>query len=74
MDNSYHDARHLYATALLRASQPYSALHLVHNAQDDQCSGCFEIKSKCYSTLGKHKEAREALEYAMMDPSYTPTR
>jgi anaphase-promoting complex subunit 3 len=73
MDKDHHDARHLYATALLRSGQPYSALHLVDNAQDNRCSGCLEIKSKCCSVLGRHNQAREALEEVIMDPNYSPT-
>ncbi|KAI0253938.1 hypothetical protein BJV78DRAFT_1280665 [Lactifluus subvellereus] len=62
LDHGNHDARHLYATAMLRANQPHSALHLVNLPQDQRCNGCFEIKAKCCSTLGRHRQAREALE------------
>ena len=64
LDHGNHDARHLYATAMLRANQPHSALHLVNLPlpPDQRCNGCFEIKAKCCSTLGRHRQAREALE------------
>ncbi|KAH9977216.1 TPR-like protein [Lactifluus volemus] len=62
LDHGNHDARHLYATAMLRANQPHSALHLVNLPQDQRCNGCFEIKAKCCSALGRHRQAREALE------------
>lgn len=74
MDPKNHDARHLYATALLRAGQTYSAMYLVKIPLEVRCSGCLEIKAKCCTALGRHRQAREALEESMQDPSYTPTR
>ncbi|KZT11471.1 TPR-like protein [Laetiporus sulphureus 93-53] len=73
MDPSNHDARHLYATALLRSGQPHSAHHLVDQPSSVRCSGCLEIKSKCCTALGKNRLAREALEESLRDPSYKPT-
>lgn len=74
MDLKSHDARHLYATALLRAGQTYSAMYLVNVPLEVRCSGCLEIKSKCCKALGRHRQAREALEECMLDTSYVPTR
>ncbi|OAX35569.1 TPR-like protein [Rhizopogon vinicolor AM-OR11-026] len=73
MDENNHDARHLYATALLRSGQPHSGLHLVNGVQQSKCSGCLEIKGKCCSVLGRHRLAREAFEASLQDPTYTPT-
>lgn len=74
LDQDNHDARHLYATAMLRASQTHSALHLVSLPLDQRCSGCLEIKSKCCSLLGRHRHAREALEESLKDSTYSPSR
>jgi anaphase-promoting complex subunit 3 len=74
MDSKNHDARHLYATALLRAGQTYSAMYLVNIPHEVRCSGCLEIKAKCCTTLGRHRQAREALEQCIQDTGYTPTR
>ncbi|KAI0340600.1 protein prenylyltransferase [Trametopsis cervina] len=68
-----HDARHLYATALLRSGQPHTAYHLVNTTREAQCSGCLEVKAKCCTALGRHRQAREALEQCVQDPLYTPT-
>lgn len=73
VDQHNHDSRHLYATALLREGQTYSALCLVNVPSDVQCSGCLEIKAKCCTALGRHRQAREALEATLQDPSYVPT-
>lgn len=73
-DNANHDAQHLYATALLRSGQPHSAHHLVHRASESRCSGCLELKAKCCSALGRHRQARDALEQCARDSTYTPTR
>lgn len=70
IDRSNHDARHLYATTLLRAGQTYSALHLVNLPKDQQCTGCFEMKARCCTVLGRHRQAREALEATLRDTSY----
>ncbi|KAH9951396.1 protein prenylyltransferase [Amylocystis lapponica] len=73
LDTSNHDARHLYATALFQSRQPHSAHFLVNLPADSRCSGCCEIKAKCCSALGRHRQAREALEESIRDPNYTPT-
>lgn len=70
MDPNNHQSRHLYATALLREGQTYSALYLVNNAQDVQCTGCLEIKAKSCTALGRHRQAREALEATLLDTKY----
>jgi len=70
MDRTNHESRHLYATALIREGQTYSALALVNSAMDEQCTGCMEIKSKCCTILGRHRQAREALEATLRDASY----
>lgn len=72
MDHNNHDARHLYATALLREGQTYSAMCLVNIPRDGQCGGCLEIKAKCCTILGRHRQAREALEETLREPNYTP--
>ncbi|KAI0262925.1 hypothetical protein BC834DRAFT_367675 [Gloeopeniophorella convolvens] len=73
LDHDSHDARHLYANVMLRANQPHSALHLVNLPQDQRCNGCLEIKSKCCSTLGRHRQAREALEDILKSTIEIPT-
>lgn len=73
IDPKSHDASHLYATALLRAGQTYSAMYLVDLPLEARCSGCLEIKAKCCTALGRHRQAREALEESMQDGSYAPT-
>lgn len=70
MDRANHEAKHLYATALLREGQTYSALHLVNGVQDEKCMGCMELKAKCCVALGRHRQAREALEVTLHDTSY----
>ncbi|KAF8892565.1 hypothetical protein BD779DRAFT_1509674 [Infundibulicybe gibba] len=72
-DPHNHDSRHLYATALLREGQTYSALALVNIPTDAQCTGCLEIKARCCTALGRHREAREALEATLKDHSYVPS-
>ncbi|KAI6036552.1 TPR-like protein [Pisolithus microcarpus] len=67
MDN--HDARHLYATALLRSKRPHSALKVVSDPEQTRCNGCSEIRAECYSALGRHRQAREALEARLQDSS-----
>ncbi|KAI0637185.1 protein prenylyltransferase [Trametes polyzona] len=69
-----HDARHLYATVLLETGQPHSAHRLVNlPAKDARCTGCFNILAKCCMKLGRHRQAREALEICLRDRTYTPT-
>ncbi|TEB36224.1 TPR-like protein [Coprinellus micaceus] len=74
LDKTNHDARHLYATALLRAQQTYSALHLVSGPRDEQCTGCLEIKAKCCTVLGRYRQAREALDTTLFDPTYVSSK
>ncbi|KAG6841674.1 hypothetical protein C0991_008312 [Blastosporella zonata] len=73
VDKHNHDSRHLYATALLREGQTYSALSLANQPSTSSCSGCLEIKAKCCTALGRHRQAREALEASMYDPTYMPS-
>ncbi|KAG5647154.1 hypothetical protein DXG03_001109 [Asterophora parasitica] len=73
VDQHNHDSRHLYATALLREGQTYSALNLVNQPSTIRCSGCLEIKAKCCTALGRHRQAREALEASMQNPAYAPS-
>src|ERR1700722_3861747 len=73
IQNKNHHARHLYATALLHAGQTYSALNIVH-APDILCPACFEIKAKCSSRLGRHRQAREALDLSLQHTNYLPPR
>lgn len=74
MDEHDHDARHLYATALLRARQPHSALYVVSGTEQEKCSGCLEIKGKCCTALSRYRQAREALEAALEHADYVPSR
>ncbi|KAJ7489869.1 hypothetical protein B0H11DRAFT_2010754 [Mycena galericulata] len=79
MDSQSHEARHLYATALLRQGQPHSALTLVKIPRDQQCIGCLELKARCCTALGRHRQAKEALEESMRDVNFAsstsaPTR
>ncbi|KAI0083997.1 hypothetical protein BDY19DRAFT_899323 [Irpex rosettiformis] len=57
-----HDARHLYAIALLRSGQPHSTFHLVNLPEDQSCATCYDVKARSCTALGRHKHAREALE------------
>ncbi|KAH7912129.1 hypothetical protein BJ138DRAFT_1179026 [Hygrophoropsis aurantiaca] len=71
LDSENHDARHLYATVLLRAEQPQSGLHLV--SAQSKCTGCLEIYGKCCAALGRYRQARECLEASLQDPNYSPS-
>jgi anaphase-promoting complex subunit 3 len=73
LDSRNHDARHLYATALLTAKQTYSALHLVNVPLDEQCTGCLEIKAKCCTVLRRYRQATEALDATLSDTNYVST-
>ncbi|KAH7889660.1 hypothetical protein F5I97DRAFT_1846114 [Phlebopus sp. FC_14] len=73
MDESNHDARHLYATTLLRSNQSHSALWIVNGTEEAKCTGCLEIKAKCCAVLGRHRQAREALESSLQDKNYVPS-
>ena len=70
MDRQNHDARHLYATALLHAGQTHSAVYLVDIPQDVRCSGCLDLQAKCYASLGRHRQARQALDGTLQDAKY----
>lgn len=70
LDRNNHESRHLYATALFREGQTYSALYLVNGAKDEQCTGCLEIRARCCTVLGRHRHAREALEATLRDTTY----
>ncbi|EJF65652.1 protein prenylyltransferase [Dichomitus squalens LYAD-421 SS1] len=74
LDQKNHDARHLYATALLQAGQPHSAHKLVNIPLDNRCTGCVDIIAKCCMKLGRHRQARGALDVCLQDPDYTPTQ
>ncbi|KAF8212407.1 hypothetical protein K438DRAFT_1806461 [Mycena galopus ATCC 62051] len=67
MEPQSHEARHLYATALLLQGQPHSALTLVKVPREQQCIGCLELKAKCCTALGRHRQAKEALEESLRD-------
>lgn len=67
MEPQSHEARHLYATALLQQGQPHSALTLVKVPREQQCIGCLELKAKCCTALGRHRQAKEALEESLRD-------
>ncbi|KAJ6630660.1 hypothetical protein B0H10DRAFT_2160078 [Mycena sp. CBHHK59/15] len=70
MDSQSHEARHLYATALLRQGQPHSALMLFKQAREQLCGGCWELKARCCTTLGRHRQAKEALEESIRDVNF----
>jgi anaphase-promoting complex subunit 3 len=65
LNQENHDARHLYSTSLLRAGQTHSALCAVSQPKDQRCHGCEEIRAKCLQTLGRWREAKEALEHSL---------
>jgi anaphase-promoting complex subunit 3 len=62
IDPENHDARHLYALALMRSSQKLSALHLVDLPSEARCGSCVEIYVQCCDALGRYRQGREALE------------
>lgn len=75
LDDTNHDARHLYATALLRALQTHSALFLVNHREDAvPCRACYEIKAQCCEKLGRHRQAHQALARAAQVPVLGPSR
>ncbi len=71
LNQQSHDARHLYAIALLNEGQTYSALSLVNLSREKQCSGCLELKARCSTVLGRYRKAREALDECIQDPTYS---
>ncbi|KAH7107399.1 hypothetical protein BKA62DRAFT_683235 [Auriculariales sp. MPI-PUGE-AT-0066] len=64
IDTTHHDARHLLASAYLKAGQTHSALHLVSQQNDNTCPGCHELIAKCCTTLGRYTKARDSYEMA----------
>ncbi len=75
-DVQNHDARHLYATALIEAGQPHSAHRLVNVPAkgDAGCTGCLHVLAQCCMKLGRHRQAREALEGCLRDSAFVPSR
>ena len=73
LDHNNHDARHIFVTALLRAGRKNSALSLLKDHRCSSCCGCQHLRAQTCSLLGRHREAREALEASLSDPSYVPT-
>jgi len=74
LDHNNHDARHIFVTALLRAGRKNSALFLLRDHRCSNCCGCQHLKAQTCNLLGRHREAREALEASLSDPGYVPTR
>jgi anaphase-promoting complex subunit 3 len=71
-DPAQHDARHLYSTALLRAGQTHSALWFVNTPKPTRCGGCEEVRARCLTTLARFREAKEALDAAVVGQGYPP--
>ena len=74
LDHNNHDARHIFATALLHAGRKNSALSLLRDHRCSDCCGCQHLKAQTCNLLGRHREAWEALEASLSDPGYVPTR
>lgn len=74
LDHNNHDARHLFVTALLRAGRKNSALYLLKDHRCLGCCGCQHLRAQTCSLLGRHREAREALEASLSDLSYVSSR
>jgi anaphase-promoting complex subunit 3 len=74
LDHDNHDARHIYATALLSAGQTHSALFFLQDERCTKCSGCQQLKAQTCNILGRYRQAREALEEGLKDLNYVPTR
>ena len=74
LDHNNHDARHIFATALLHAGRKNSALSLLKDHRCSSCCGCQHLRAQTCGLLGRHREAREALEASLSDPGYVPTR
>jgi anaphase-promoting complex subunit 3 len=74
LDHNNHDARHIYATSLIRSGQTQSALYLLREEQCTSCCGCLQLKSQACSVMGRYRQAQEALEGSLKDPDYVPTR
>ena len=73
LDHNNHDARHIFVTALLRAGRKNSALSLLKDHRCLSCCGCQHLRAQTCGLLGRHREAREALEASLSDPGYVPT-
>ena len=73
LDHNNHDARHIFVTALLRAGRKNSALSLLKDHRCLSCCGCQHLRAQTCGLLGRHREAREALEASLSDPGYIPT-
>ena len=74
LDHNNHDARHIFVTALLNAGRKNSALSLLRDYRCSSCCGCQHLRAQTCNLLGRHREAREALEASLSDPTYVPTR
>ena len=74
LDHNNHDARHIFVTALLHAGRKNSALSLLKDHRSSSCCGCQHLKAQTCGLLGRHRDARDALEASLSDPSYIPTR
>ena len=62
VDQSNHEARHLFALALLKSGQKLSALRLVDLPDETCCSSCVEIYAQCCNALGRYTQGRDALK------------
>ena len=72
LDNKCHDALHLYSKSLLSCGQAHSALWFVRPPyQQDPCPGCFIAQGECYTALGQHSQAGEAIEASLRDRSHS---
>lgn len=74
LDHNNHDARHIFVTALLHAGRKNSALSLLRDYRCSDCCGCQHLKAQTCNLLGRHRDAREALEVSLSDSGYVPTR
>lgn len=74
-DHESHGSRHLYCQALLKAGQTHQALNYVTASNGFvPCGGCDELRAKCFTALGRWREAKEALEQTIADQSDSPCR
>lgn len=62
VDQDNHEARHLFALALLKSGQAHSALHLVDLPIEARCSSCVETYAQCCNALGRYRQGHEALD------------
>lgn len=70
LDETNHTARHLYCRSLIDEKQYFSALALVKQDRI-QCGACCELLARCCTILGRHRQAREALDHTLTHPSGT---